>query len=124
MCPRWMQVLVIPVILVGCSTWATSTDPLSRVATEHEGDHVRVKVADRAPFDLYDVQTVGDSLVGRTGSGDRYAVSVDDVEYLQVQKTDTAKTGLLMGGILIVALIVAYVAASAAATASLLDGGF
>jgi hypothetical protein len=83
-----------------------------------------VVVEGRPAYDLYDVETLGDSLVGRTGAGDRHAVAIADVESMQVQKTDTAKTGLLMGGILIVVLVVAYAVASAAATASLLDGGF
>ncbi|MGB5302107.1 MAG: hypothetical protein WBO43_08530 [Gemmatimonadota bacterium] len=124
MCPRRMLVLLIPAILVGCSTWATSTDPVPGVAAAHQGDHVRVVVEGRPAYDLYDVETLGDSLVGRTGAGDRHAVAIADVESMQVQKTDTAKTGLLMGGILIVVLVVAYAVASAAATASLLDGGF
>ena len=124
MCPRRMLVLLIPVILVGCSTWATSTDPVPGVAAAHQGDHVRVAVDGRPAFDLYDVETVGDSLVGRSGAGDRHAVALADIESMQVQKTDGVKTGLLMGGILIAVLVVAFAAASAAATASLLDGGF
>jgi hypothetical protein len=119
-----MLVLVIPVILVGCSTWATSTDPVPGVVAAHQGDHVRVVTDGSSAYDLYDAQTVGDSLVGRSGAGDRHAVALADIQSMQVQKTDGLKTGLLMGGILVAVLVVTYVAASAAATASLLEGGF
>jgi hypothetical protein len=94
------------------------------VAAQHQGDHLRVVTAGKPAFDLYDVETVGDSLVGRSGAGERHSVALADIESVQVQKTDGVKTGLLMGGVLVVVLVVAFVAASAAATASLLDGGF
>lgn len=109
---RWMLVLAIPVLLGGCYTWATIPPPVQPVIAEHEGDHVQVKVAGKSRFDLHEVQVVGDSLVGTTGAGDSYAVAVADVEYLRVQKTDTAKTGLVMGVVMatVALLIVAFVA--------------
>jgi hypothetical protein len=119
MCSRRMLALVIPVILVGCSTWATSTGPVPGVAAQHQGDHLRVKVADGEPFDLYDVETVGDSLVGRSEAGDRYAVALDEIQYVQVQETDKLKTGLLMGGIIVGAIFLLAFVATAVGTASL-----
>jgi hypothetical protein len=118
-CPRRMLVLLIPVILSGCSAWATSTDPVPSVVAQHEGDHVRVVVDGKPAYDLHDVQTVGDSLVGRSGAGDRHAVAIADIESLQVQETDGVKTGLLMGGLLVGAIVLLAVVASAVGTASL-----
>jgi hypothetical protein len=66
------------------------------VVTEHAGEHVQVKVAGRAAFDLHDTQVVGDSPVGTTGAGNRHVVATEDVEYVRVQETDNVKTGLLI----------------------------
>lgn len=116
-----MPCLVAVLLLAGCSTWAVSNDSVPTALADHQGDHLRVKVAGRTAFDLHDVETVGDSLVGISGAGARHAVALDDIEYVQVQKTDTVKTGLLMAGVLVVALAVVAATASAAATASLAD---
>lgn len=119
---RRVLALMIPALLVGCSTWAASADPVPDVVAAHQGDHVRVKTAGKPAFDLHDVETVGDSLVGRSGAGDRHAVALADIESVQVQKTDTAKTGLLMGGILVVGIVLIAVVATAVGTASLAGG--
>jgi hypothetical protein len=116
---RPLLALVIPVLLGACTTWAVSPPPVGPVIEQHQGDHVQVKVAGRTAFDMHDIQTIGDSLIGTTGAGDRYAVALDDVEYVRLQETDTAKTGLLMGGVLVATLFVVIVVGSAAATASL-----
>ena len=77
--------LRFPLLVAGCSTWATSPPPVRPVVEDHEGDHVQVKVEGLARFDLHEIQIVGDSLIGTTGAGGRHAVAVDDVEYLRVQ---------------------------------------
>lgn len=115
---RWMLALVIPVFLGACSTWATRPPPVQPVVAEHAGEHVQVMVAGRAAFDLHDTQVVGDSLVGTTGAGNSYSVAIEDVEYVRIEETDTAKTGLLMAGVMVVTLVVLAVVATAVGTAS------
>ena len=110
---RWLLVLVIPIILGACSTWTTVPPPVQPVVTEREGDHVQVKVAGRAAFDLHDIQVLGDSLVGTTGAGTRYAVATEDVEYVRVQKNDTVKTGLVMAGVMVTVVLLLAAFASA-----------
>lgn len=110
---RWLVVLVIPVFLGACSTWATRPPPVQPVVAEHAGEHVQVKVAGKAAFDLHDIQVAGDSLVGTTGAGDRYAVASEDVVYVRVRETDTVKTGLVMGAVLVSVLLL-FVAFGAA----------
>ena len=113
---RWMLGLVIPVLLGGCSTWATVPPPVQPVVAEREGEHVQVKVAGRAAFDLHDIQVVGDSLVGTTGAGTRYAVATEDAEYVRVQKTDNFKTALLMAGVIALVAFLLVSMGSAAGT--------
>ena len=103
--PRWILVLAIPLFLAGCYTWSTSPPPVQPVVEEHEGDHVQVKVEGKARFDLHEVQIVGDSLIGTTGAGNRFAVAVADVEYVRVQKTDTVKTGLIMAVVMVTVVL-------------------
>ncbi len=114
--PRWMLVLAIPLLLAGCYTWSTSTQPVQSVVAKHQGDHLRVKVAGRAMFDLYDARVEGDSLIGTSGAGKRYAVATEDVEYVPVQKTDTVKTGFVMAGVMVaVALLLVALGTAAGA---------
>lgn len=107
---RTRLVVAIPLLVAGCSTWATSPPPVRPVAAEHEGDHVQVKVEGTARFDLHEVQIVGDSLIGTTGAGSRHAVAIEDVQYLRVQKTDTVGTALVMAGVMatVALLLVAF----------------
>ena len=93
--------LAMPLLLAGCYTWSTNNSPSREDLASLEGEHVQVGVEGKARFDLHDVTTVGDSLVGTTGAGDRYAVSTDDVVYVRHQETDNAKTGLLIGGVMV-----------------------
>ena len=98
---RWMLALVIPILLGACSTWTTRPSPVQPVVAEHAGEHVQVKVAGRTAFDLHDIQVAGDSLVGTTGAGERYAVAIEDIEYVRVEETDNVKTGLLILGVMV-----------------------
>ena len=102
-------------IFSGCTTTQT-VDPWSPAALEgalKRGDEVVVFLEDGSNLELSVVEWTGEELVGEDGDGQSHTVSSQDIEYLDVTRSDPAKTTTLVIVALLCVVLGAYVAASA-----------
>ena len=126
---KFQRHLVIPLMLIcflsGCYKWSAQPGP----ATSHEApERARITLSDGRVVELRSLEIRGDSVVGfaktesrgRTGQpvwGDTLQTyPLADVTEFEVRQIDKGRSGALIGGLALIAVMVAYAIA--------LDRGF
>jgi hypothetical protein len=80
--------------LVGCTSMQPIEDfsPSRIRAQVEEGDEVHIVTRKGSIYDLTVTRVTGDAVEGRTGSGKRYKVAFEAIEYIEVQRTDLIRS--------------------------------
>jgi len=116
-CLRW-TLLLLPLLLTGCASWKTLDPPVADAVSDHEGQRLRVKPKDRGPFVYVGARVESDSIVGDTEALERYAIAIEDVDYVQVRGTENVGTGLVILGVMGAVVALAVIFASTAGPAA------
>jgi hypothetical protein len=106
--------LLLATLLCGCVSWQPVMAPQGYV-TARRPDHVRAVFNGGSTIDLYAPTIAGDQLTGRRYEGNeasRISIPMDRVRRVEVLKPDGHKTGILVGTVAAVGLLVALAAAS------------
>ena len=110
-------------LLAGCQSWKSSNVSPAATLGDKPPTEIRVTTASGRQT-VHGPSIVGDSLVGAThgspSTAGRYAVALQDVQRIEVRRTDAVKTIALLGG---VALTTAVIAAAASSDNSSGSGG-
>ncbi len=101
-------VLILCILLAGCSTW-TPINIQEAITVLEQGDEIRVTSKDG---DRYEFEVTGLTESGEIQGSD-FAISTQDLAFIERRDIDGANTGLAVGGGVLLALILIATAAVA-----------
>jgi hypothetical protein len=102
--------------VTGCSSWTSQTQPPAEVLTKKSVTLIRVTMVDGARMYVHDPHVVNDTLTGyrlpasEKNRGEQLAIPTSEIRYIEVYKTETGKTILLVAGISLAVLLIAVAA--------------
>lgn len=99
--------------LAGCTSWAPLESPYEQAIADRQPHQVDVTRHDSSTVRLYGPVITADSLVGLTVQsppGGRLAIPLSNIDQITYPHTDGLKTGLLIGGIVVLIFGVAAIA--------------
>ena len=111
---RAVALVLIPVVVAGCSSWQLAKPTPSEYLQSHRPNHVRVTRSDSARISLRTPELRGDSLWGieggslaRADTGRQVIVPLSDIQRMEVRRFSLAKT-LGLYAVISVALLIAF----------------
>lgn len=113
----WLGCLSSTFLLTGCASWRTLDPPVAGAVADHEGQRLRIKPKSRGAFVYVGAHVEADSIVGDTEALERYAIAIEDVDYVQVRGSDNVGTGFVMFGAVAAVVLIVYAFAKGAALA-------
>ena len=106
---RLIALILLPCYLVACTSWKTQEASPEQVLADEQSNKVQVTLADGSQVVLEQPVVAGDTLTGSV-DGEQRSIPLADVSSIAVQGTDGVKTGLLVFGVVVVAVGVILVA--------------
>ena len=108
---RRMGILLVLIQLTGCYTWQAASGPVSELLADDPPSRIRVELVDGTEREVSQPLVFGDTLFAqRSGQRPDPVAAVDEVQHVDVPRTDAIATGLAVVGIPIVLLGVLVVA--------------
>jgi len=102
-------VTMIAALLNACTGWYVADLEPQLFSREETSKKVRVTLVDSTTFEVHHPVVVGDSLVWTVqrapAETSRQAVALGNIRSIRVHRTDSLLTGLMLGGLLFVSLV-------------------
>ena len=102
-------VTIVAALLNACTGWYVAELEPQRFSSENTPKRVRVTLVDSTTLEVHHPVVVGDSLVWMVqrspAETSRQAVALGSIRSLRVHRTDSSLTGMMLGGLLLVSLV-------------------